>query len=577
MDENIYIQQGGAICEQCHQPLMPVDNSGAYGQVQPQSQWGQPVSQAWQQPDASGISNPPPMQNSWLPKPPPRNWNPQQPPSNSQLPPIHPQLPPRRVQIHPQSPQVPPQQAQFSPQNGMMPPPVPRMPTPQRQAPADDDVNTMDIQWGQQPANAGQWGEQAVWGEMADKPPEKNTLKEPIESINNAKTMALDLDDGPQDFQNFGQVPGRPEPILPNPGMSIPGPAIMSTINLNDNGSEKNQPQNILNSNPAQDDENVHAGSTWAIDVNELEKIYDDKVNPVAKFFKSIPVRYIVALVFVLVVAIIGFVVAIIIINKPPEVETEITKRGEIVPVGTEQVRTFDDIVEESLALSLFIPFEGEKLTQGSIVAVAPDIGVYYDGKKIADIDDVNSGDAFVSKLFDVVSADGDNIDKPIIFLFAETLPMSVVYRTVYSMALSSRKVLFGATLSNGVTALDIMPCAWPDYELFSFSDCKNANIDVQITKLDITMMRTLGEEPLAMDKNDEPQLELIDNLIDTKVNLLNIRPAIDKMRTSRNGYVRFVTNGNVTFGVFFRTVIEFYGSTSDPNTQEMYLAPLPL
>ena len=35
IDPQVYAQQGGAVCEQCHQPLMPADDGSD------QMQWGQ--------------------------------------------------------------------------------------------------------------------------------------------------------------------------------------------------------------------------------------------------------------------------------------------------------------------------------------------------------------------------------------------------------------------------------------------------------------------------------------------------------------------------------------------------------
>ena len=599
MDEHQYARQGGAICEQCHQPLMPTDNAvgnNAVGNNGVQPQWGGEQAagvNAWpSQPPAGRVpSLPPRLPNGGIPA---RSSVPGLPPVPGNhplpgLPPVHsnhsmPGLSP----MHSNNPMpgIPPIQGSHSlPGNHMMSglPPMPsNNPLPS---------NNMDIQWGQQPLNAGQWGEQAQWGAMADQPAETQALLEPVPSpmnsamnsamnspMNSERTMALDLDN------DLGGFPSMPQSIAQNMGTGGMAATVnfMSTINLNDGKDEGNNLRQFLsipNRSQKENAEVSHEENTQEIDISELEKIYDDKVNPFVKFFKSIPLRYLIILGSVLVVSIISFIIAVIVVNKPPEVETEITKHGEIVPVGTEQPKTFADIVEESVALSSsFLPFDGEKVTEGSVVAVAADIGIYYDAKKIADIEDVQSGDVFVEKLFKVASEDVDNIDKPIIFLFDESLPMSTVYRTVYSMAPSARKVLLGATLSNGLTAIEVQPCAWPDYEMFTFGECKSSTIDVQITKRDISMMRTIGEEPLAMDENNEPQLELIDDIIgSSKINLKNIRRGLDKMRLSKDGYVRFVTDNEVSFGVFFRTVIEFYGTSSAPNTQEMYLAPLTL
>ena len=154
---------------------------------------------------------------------------------------------------------------------------------------------------------------------------------------------------------------------------------------------------------------------------------------------------------------------------------------------------------------------------------------------------------------------------------------MAAIYRTIYSLAPTSRRILFGATTRGSVTTLNIQPCKWPDYELFSYSDCANSVIDVKITKKDITMTRTAGDTPFTLDDNGEPVMELRDELIGTKLNLQNIRPAIPKLRSADSGYVRFVPSGDVTFSVFFKTVTELYGSQDNPNIREMYLAPIPL
>ena len=514
MDENLYAQQGGAICDQCHQPLVPAAGSGMYGQPQ----WGPSAGQQWSQNNA---------QPQWNQQP-NNQWN------------------------NPAQPQN--QWAQ--------PPQLPASQWAQQQMPQD---NGMEIQWGQQPVNAGQWGEQAQWSAMADQPAETQALLDPVAPPSNAeRTMALDLDN------DLGGFPSMPQPKIPGAGPYANTP----TVNDMQSAKQDSSGKLVVGSSAGIDNN----GNTQEIKLQALEELYGDKVNPIKRIFTSVPLRYHIILGSVLVLAIVGAIIAIVVISKPPKVETEITKKGEIVPVGTEKPKTFDDIVEDTLTLSLsFLPYPGEPISEGSLVAVASDIGVYYEGKKIGDISEVTSGGAFSQSLFDQVSDDVDDLNQPIVILFDETLQMSAVYRTIYSLAPTSRRILFGATARGAVTSLSIQPCKWPDYELFTYNDCANAVIDVKITKKDITMTRTAGDSPLSLDDNGEPVMELRDELISNKLNLQNIRPAIPKLRAPDSGVVRFVADGDVTFGVFFKTVTELYGSQDNPNIREMYLAPISL
>lgn len=224
-----------------------------------------------------------------------------------------------------------------------------------------------------------------------------------------------------------------------------------------------------------------------------------------------------------------------------------------------------------------FIPLDGTNLGNGSIVAVSPEIGIVYDEKKIADYSKVENGSLFIQELYDEASKDPDKLGNSIVFLFDEMLPMSVVYRTLYSFGASSRPVLIGGTTRNGVTSIDVQPCAWPDHELTTFGECKNVSIELKITRIEMVMRRIIGEEPLAVDPDGKEYLELRDDIIGGKVHFQNISPALARLRNAANPAVRLMPDGDITFGTFMHIVQTLRGSEDTPIVRKLYLAQVPL
>ena len=225
------------------------------------------------------------------------------------------------------------------------------------------------------------------------------------------------------------------------------------------------------------------------------------------------------------------------------------------------------------------MPFDGPDAKDGSIVAVTESLGVLYNDKIIGSYSDVEEGSEIVEKIYNTVKDDVDNFGKPIIFLFDEMLPMSVVYRTMYSFGATSRKILIGGTTSTGITTLVIGPCAWPDYGMTTFGDaCKSVTVDISINRRDIIMRRIKGEESLLnAEEGSENVLELTDDIIGNKVQLQNISPALSTLRQSSQRDVRISPHGEVTFGVFMNTVLEVRGNIDNPNTKKIYLHKIPL
>ena len=577
IDDQVYAQQGGAICEQCHQPMMPVQDNGygqqwqqagaaQWGQQQPMAgqwnqagmdaqQWQQPMAgqwnqagmdaQQWQQ--AGGQWGQQPMGGQWGQQPMDGQWGQQ--PMDGQW-----GQQPMNGQWGQQ-----PMDAQW----GQQPP--------------------MDAQWGQQPAGGDQWGGQDQWSQMADKPMETGIFDEAIpapviHNDNNERTMALDAWTGDalplappptpqaqaQQDDGWGgawQKPNAEE--LPTSSGPVVGPNVSGVITVG---------------------KPMEAGAsdrpTREIDARTVQQIYGDHVNPVKEFFKSIPVRYLIISGAVVVVAFIVFGIGLAVINQPEEKEKVFDEKGDIVTdVNAVKPRTFEDIVASSKDLSpSFMPFDGESARDGSIVAISESIGVVYDEKKIADYQDLETSDVLIEKIYESVKNDMDKMGKPIIFLFDEMMPMSVVYRVMYSFGLTSRKLLFGGPTSTGIATFEIKPCAWPDHGIVTFGDeCKLVSAELKMTKIEMNLRRIIGEEPLMLTPEGEPKTELSDNIIGNKVHMDNIAPALAKFRATHSAKVRLSPDGDITYGVFMSAALEMRGDIDNPNVKTMFLYKVPL
>ena len=506
IDDQLYAQQGGALCAQCQIPLMPADNGGYAQQWQQGAdQWGQ---QQWD----------PQQQQQWDQQ---QQWG---------------------------------QQQQWDQQQQPW--------DPSQQQPWDQQ------QWGQQPQSSGQ-----QW----DKP--MNTMAfadalDPGEVVNHndggERTVALDADKGDWMAQlngNAGQESPQSEPQdekwdMPDGWQKSNAPAKPSTPKT----------PGLVIGHPM--DASASEGMTRQIDIRSVQMLYGDKVNPIKEFFRTIPVRYLFILGGVLGVAIIGFIIAAVAINSEPEKNPALAEEE----VDPDAPKSFAEIVSATKALSSsFYPFDGELAKSGAVVAVSPSIGIVYNEKKIADIGDLKSASGpFVEKIFNAIKNDPKG-NEPIIFLFDEMLPMSSVYKIMYSMAATSRHVYFGGVMSNGISMLDIVPCNWPDHDFTVFNDCKSVTVELGIKKLELILKRIGSDMPLAIDPDGTEHTELRDDIIGDKIVTVQIAKGIARLRSGGGSTVRLSPDGDVNFGVFINAVLTLRGDAETPNVKGLYLLPVPL
>lgn len=489
VDDQVYAAQGGAWCEQCHIPLVPVSENVAGGQPwtqPPQAQWGQAPQNQWQQNDAQ--------------------WG-----------------------------QAPPQ-----------------------------------AQWGQQPPS------DANWQQMADHPKETVALCDPVAPLplkQDECTVAIEAWNGDDEPSQ----PSQPAPSWPPQQNFQKNEDIPTT----DAGIiDKTQPPNavVIGRQMAP---GANEGMTRQIDVRTVQKLYGDKINPFLAFFQAIPKRFLFILGGILALAFIASAVIAYAVTRPPKIEKVISNRGELVDADApESEKTFDDYAREAKNLSpAFIPFDGEIAHDGSIVAAAENIGIRFDGTQIADISDALSGGAFVQKIAAPAKSNAENISKPIIFLFADTLPMSAVYRIMYSMAPSTRKLLFGGTAYSGITTFNIQPCDWPDHDTFIFPSCDKVPIEVKITRTTLTMRRVIDKDaiPLYMDQNGEKISEIKTDIVGSKVQYDPLNVAISKLSMTQGASVKLAPDGDVSFGVFMDVARHIYGSNDKQNVKNIFVSTIPL
>ena len=571
IDDQVYAMQGGAYCEQCQVPLVPSEMG--YGQWQQsqqmpmnQAQWGQqPMDQAqWgQQPmDQAQWGQQPMDQAQWGQQPMDQaQWG-QQPMGDAQW------------------GQQPMDQAQWGQQ-------------PMDQAQWGQQPMG-DAQWGQ-PMGQAQWGQQppsdAQWGQMADAPKETVALMDAVGQDDvvrhndaNERTVAL------SDWGGVSQVP--PPPTMSTPqGNGMTGDddwdswggeprARVEEVRTADAAALGQQinPNALVVGNALPP--GAHEGMTREIDARDVQSLYGDKLNPIVEFLRSIPMRYLIIAGGVLGASLVVFIIVAVVITRPPKVEQEI-RNGEIVDVNApEREKTFSEIARESISLSpSFIPFDGTLAKDGSVVGVAEDIGVYYDLNKIAEIDDVVRGGVYVEKIAAGVEDHGSKIGQPIVMLFGESMPMSAVYRTMYTLGPTSRKLFIGGTTHSGISTFKYHPCGWPDHDMFIFEKCKDVPIDVKITRTKVTIRRVsdAGSVPLVVLDDGTELTEVSADIIGTKVQFDGIQMAISRLSMVSGATVRFVTDGDVTFGVFMTIAQRVYGSDDKPNIKALYIAPVPL
>ena len=564
VDDQLYLQQG-ALCEQCHVPMVPAQNY--------QPQWGQQQPMNSQYNANPQYNNMPPMMDA--------QWGQQQPqmgmdaqwgqqPNNAFGPqPTMAMDAQWGQQMAAQFGQQPPMDAQF----GQQPP----MDAQFGQQPP------MDAQFGQQPPGSqNQWGTQAQWSQMADKPMETVALMDaiasPVNHGNDAgeKTMAIDADweaaglglgivpkdnSKKEDWNNGGDTPQKPGGAPPKLPKS-PSQKAAGCITVG------HQMDPVAN-------ENV----TRQIDLADVQKMYGDKVNPLKDFLISIPKKYFVISGIVLGLTVILFVVLAIVISTPEKVEKKFNEAGDVLTEDTpEHVMTFSEHILATKELSAnFLTFDGEDVFQeGSVAAVTKD-GVYYNNKKIAEYDDVNHGTESVNKIIDTLNADVDNIGKPVYVLFEETTPMHVVYRVLYSFYAASRPAAISGTTTTGITAFEFIPCEWPDHGMVSIGDetCKKSTLNLKITTTKLTLRRINSNESLLLDE-DTVVTELQDDIVGTRVNTKNTGEAFNRMRIKNRPPIQLAPDGDVSLNVFMRAALAVRGQPNNPNSNKIYLNKVP-
>ncbi len=543
VDDQLYAQQGGALCEQCHQPLIPMQNNMASQQNQwnqQQAQWNQSQAQ-WNQPQGQWTQD-----VQWGQQP--NQWGQQQ------------------AQWNQQQWNQPVMDAQW----GQQPP--------------------LDAQWGQQPAGSSPWGSQEQWSQMADKPL-------PTEAFNEVLPPPLPVQHqgaGERTVAMEGAAP--PKPPLPkrggggssfsNDGMKAaddddwgiwndskdddkPASAQVSAVNRSGHTVEVGRPMNKV----------VREGMTREIDIQALHDLYHDEVNPVQEFFKSLPLRYLIICGSVLVLALFGLIIGAYLINKPEEVPLEFDEKGDIVAEDSPvPEKTFSDIVRETKAISTgFMPLDdGDDAKSGSILAIVNDKGIFYNGDKIATVNDAKTGSDFVEKIYSEIQKDTAHANEPIIFLSEGSLPMSVVYRVLYSAGVTSRKLLFGGTTTTGVTTIEIAPCKWPDHDLVIFGECNTVSSTLKLSRTEMVLRAERGTH-LGLTPEGEFVSELRDEIIDTKINTENIDAGLSYLQSTQSAAVLIDADGSVTFDVFLRSASILLGNRSKTNVNKMFLKRVPL
>ena len=568
VDDQLYLQQG-ALCEQCHVPLVPAQNFQQQWGQQPMmdGQWGQ---QPMQQPMMDGQWGQQPMQQPMMDG----QWG-QQPMMGNQygaqatMAMNAPFAQQANMGMDAQFGQQPPMDAQF----GQQPP----MDVQFGQQPP------MDAQFGQQPIGAqNQWGTQAQWSQMADKPMETVALMDPVapQPVNHGgdageKTMAIDADwesagaalaakmNGNNKNDGWDDWDGKSKNNAPGPTKALPKP------------SQKNaqKPSGCITVGHQMDpvaNENV----TREIDLADVQKLYGDKVNPFKEFILSIPSKYFIIAGSILGATIILFIVLAIVISQPEEVEKTFTKEGDLITEDTpEPVMSFDDRVKATKELSSnFFTFDGDDIMDGALAAVTKS-GIYYNNKKIAEYDDVARGGESVEKIIEALNADVENIGKPAVVLFDDMTPMHAVYRTLYSFQAASRKALIGGTTPSGITSFEVFPCEWPDYGMVSISDgkCKESTLHLKITSSKLTLRRINSNESLLLDE-DNIVTELQDDITGSRVNIQNTSEAFNRMRIKNRPPIQLAPDGDVPLSIFMRVALVVRGQESNPNTKMIYL-----
>lgn len=410
-----------------------------------------------------------------------------------------------------------------------------------------DDINGTD--------GAGSWGGSGGGGEGWD-------------AGNNAgggvATVALDA----PDFSNL-PMPGNSSPtpvatsgsLAPSAGTPAPGQIVVGTA-LPDQGNNQ---------------------MTHQIDLRDVEKMYGiGGGNPFVMFFRSLPKLALIISGVLIGLALIGVIVSIIVANQPDKVEHEITSDGDIVVKGTPaKPLSFKDIATQTKAsIPDAIPLlDFKDIQEGILIGVSESTGILYNNNKVLSLDEFTSTDAFNEKLFKYASADHDTPSQIPFILYADgSLPMSVIYRLMYTLGPTRRNMYIGGSTSTGITSFILEPVDWPDHESHIYSMEMPPNTQLKITRSDLVLRRTSEKaEPLMHNDQNEPIRELRDEFVGGKVIYTNIQPALNQLRSQHQQSIRVTTDGNVTLTQFMNIVLHIQGNPDNPNVQTFLLDQVPL
>ncbi|MBQ1267375.1 MAG: hypothetical protein IIY06_11580 [Proteobacteria bacterium] len=473
-----------------------------------------------------------------------------------------------------------------------------------------------DAQWGNQPqyGNDAQWGNQPQYGNDAQwgNQPQYNAGT-PAEQVN-MKTVGLDIDD----IEHFtgGGAPSAP-PKYEGSERTVAldlSDVDTSSADANDWGNsggewnESNRGGAATVALDAPDFSNLPTPSspspqaaaagqiiigqalpnkgndqmTHQIDLRDVEKMYGTKSgNPIVMFYRSLPKLAFIISGALIGLALIGIIVTAIIVNQPEKVEHEITSDGEIVVKGTPaKPLTFKEIAAQTKAnIPNSIPLSTDDIKEGILIGVSESAGILYNNNKVMSLDEFKDSDAFNQKLYTYAHADRDTPSQiPIILLVDGSLPMSTIYRLMYTLGPTRRQILIGGSTSTGVSAVSIEPLDWPDHETYIYSYEMAPNTQLKITRSDLVLRRSNDKgEPLMLNEANEPIFELRDEFLGGKVIYTNIQPALSGLKSAKQQSIRITTDGNVKVEQFINIVLHIQGDRENPNVQKLLLDTVPL
>jgi len=461
-----------------------------------------------------------------------------------------------------------------------------------------------DAQWGNQPQyqDDAQWGNQpqyqddAQWGNSSQGPSDAQWGNQPQAQMPAAtpapqayagseRTVALDLDEfnANADFDQLSEGHG-PSPIASDDGWSNNPPTEVGnaheTVALLDSIQPRPSGQIVVGS---QSPEVSSAGMTRQIDLKDVEDMYGDKGTFARNFIPSINIKYFIIAGAAAAVAIIIFIVVLIIANKEEKPDLDIAKDGSIIVAGTQQEEplTFKEIADATKSSIAGITiFEGNNVSEGFIVGASENTGIILNNKKLVSLSELSNGDLFNDTVFKYAEDNkSSDIRQPFILLLDETLPISVAYRLMYTLAPTRHPILLGGITPNGnVTTIEIAPYEWPEHDHFIYSMEATPNTSLKITRKDITLRRTTeNADPLSIKEDGTAMTELVDEIRAGKLIFDNINPALAKFRQTGQSSLLIESDGDITISTFLNVALKIQGDPNIPNVKKLLLKEVPL